>query len=520
MQEVNDQDSEHPKQRRIWITALLILFVVGLACGTLALLLLFTTDTPQIPTAVARVGIILPTPEQEEQPVDGYTPEAVPTDPPSLSPQAGGRSAGDPYMPELGNTGYDVQHYTLRLALNPADDFVQGATTIQALSTLSGLSEITVDFAGFEVGAVTVDGIAANFARDGHKLIIALPELKGIDAPFSVVVSYHGRPVNEPSAYLHFIDHLGLYYPDGQTIFAIAEPDGARYWFPANDHPRDKATFRFEVVVPAGLTAVANGQLLNNQPAALPGGETGELFTWEHNHAMAPYLAFVGVGAYERIDDMSPDGIILRHYSFPELRDELVEATVEVGDAIDWMADLFGSYPFERFGYVTAHVPGGSLETQTLVLLSSGMIGKRTAIHELAHMWFGDWVSLDSWEEMWRNEGFATYVQLMWETNDDPEEMALRIASLQSVVEGNQKSYPLNHPPPEYLFELNIYFKGALAVHALREEMGDNAFFGGLRLYIQRFGGTTASDADFREVMEEAAGRSLETYFNEWFPPI
>jgi aminopeptidase N len=198
----------------------------------------------------------------------------------------------------------------------------------------------------------------------------------------------------------------------------------------------------------------------------------------------------------------------------------LVEATVEVGDAIDWMAELFGPYPFERFGYVTAHVPGGSLETQTLVLLSSGMIGKRTAIHELAHMWFGDWVSLDSWEEMWRNEGFATYVQLMWETNDDPEEMALRIASLQSVVEGNQKSYPLNHPPPEYLFELNIYFKGALAVHALREEMGDNAFFGGLRLYIQRFGGTTASDADFREVMEEAAGRSLETYFNEWFPPI
>jgi len=155
-----------------------------------------------------------------------------------------------------------------------------------------------------------------------------------------------------------------------------------------------------------------------------------------------------------------------------------------------------------------------------MVLLSSGMIGKRTAVHELAHMWFGDWVSLDSWEEMWRNEGFATYVQLMWETNDDPEEMALRIAALQSGVDGNDKSYPLNHPPPEYLFELNIYFQGAVAVHALRLEMGDEAFFNGLRQYFQRFGGKTASDADFRAVMEESAGRSLETYFSEWFPPV
>jgi aminopeptidase N len=520
MQEDNDQESVNPRQSRLWIAALIILSVVGLACGAIALLLLFTTDAPQIPTIVARVSVILPTPGQQDRPVGSPTPQTIPSDQPPLLPQAGGRSAGDPYAPELGNAGYDIQHYTLQLALDPADDFVQGATTIEALSTVSGLSEMTLDFAGFKVGAVTVDGIVASFARDGYKLIVALPELKGVDEPFSIVVSYRGRPTYEPSAYLQFVDHLGLHYPDGESIFVIAEPDGARYWFPANDHPRDKATFRFEVAVPAGLTAVANGKLQSSEPAVLPGGTTGELYVWEHQHAMAPYLAFVGVGSYERMDARSPGGVPLRSYFFPELREELVEATSEVGEAIDWMADLFGPYPFERFGYVTAHIPGGSMETQTLVLLSSGMIGKRTAVHELAHMWFGDWVSLDSWEEMWRNEGFATYVQLMWETNDDPEEMALRIAALQSVVDGNDKSYPLNHPPPEYLFELNIYFQGAVAVHALREEMGDEAFFDGLRHYFQRFGGKTASDADFRAVMEESAGRSLETYFSEWFPPV
>jgi len=375
MQEDNDREIENPGQNRLGIAALIILFVGGLACSTLALLLLFTTDAPQIPTAVAKVGIILPTPGQQDRPGGDPTPQAIPSAQLTLLPQVGGRSAGDPFTPELGNTGYDVQHYTLQLALDPADDFVQGATTIQALSTVSGLSEMTLDFAGFEVGAVTVDGIAASFARDGYKLIVALPELKGVDEPFSIVVSYQGRPTFEPSAYLKFVDHLGLHYPDGQTIFAIAEPDGARYWFPANDHPRDKATFRFEVAVPAGLTAVANGQLINSKPAVLPGGAAGELYVWEHQHAMAPYLAFVGVGSYVRMDALSPSGVPLRSYFFPELRQELVEATGEVGEALDWMAELFGPYPFERFGYVTAHIPGGSLETQTMVLLSSGMIG-------------------------------------------------------------------------------------------------------------------------------------------------
>jgi len=107
---------------------------------------------------------------------------------------------------------------------------------------------------------------------------------------------------------------------------------------------------------------------------------------------------------------------------------------------------------------------------------------------------------------------------LMWETGDDPEELALRMASLEAVTEGNDKDYPLNHPPPQYLFDLNIYYRGALAVHALREEVGDEAFFAGLQEYFRRFGGRTASDADLRVVMEESAGRSLDTYYNEWFP--
>jgi len=131
-------------------------------------------------------------------------------------------------------------------------------------------------------------------------------------------------------------------------------------------------------------------------------------------------------------------------------------------------------------------------------------------------MWFGNWVSLDSWSEMWRNEGFATYVSLLWEYRDDPEGLELQIEAIRSAVADNGPQYPLGNPPPESLFGFNTYFKGALLVHELRLEMGDEAFFSGLRAYLEQYGGGTASDAEFQAVMEKAAGKSLDAFFAEW----
>lgn len=529
MQEQPSPESRRTPARLNWLLAFAGLAIGALLClaAIVAGYLVLRPDET-LPAIAAESQPAVPTPstpaaQGQNGPVtvpegESNAPPPTPEIHAPLVPMAGGRSIGDPYTPELGNTGYDVQHYLLQLALDPAVDRIQGAATVEAVATLHGLSELSLDFAGYEVASVTADGLAAGFSREDKKLIITLPEPLAEGESFALTITYSGQPLYETSPYVGFVDHLGLTFPDGQSIYALAEPDGARYWFPANDHPRDKATIRFEIVVPEGLTAAANGRLLASQPGAMPDGRPGQLFIWEHQFPMAPYLATVAVGQYERLEGTTPAGVPLRHYTFAESRDDVVAATSEIGEALDWMAGLFGPYPFESFGYVTARVPGGSLETQTMVVLSDAMIGKRTAVHELAHMWFGDWVSLDSWGEMWRNEGFATYVQLMWETRHDPEELALQMAAIESVVEGNDKSYPLNNPPNEYLFELNVYYKGAMAAHALRQEMGDEAFFAGLRNYFERYGGGTASDAQFRAVMEESAGRSLEDYFNTWFP--
>ncbi|MBX3060419.1 MAG: M1 family metallopeptidase, partial [Anaerolineae bacterium] len=305
-----------------------------------------------------------------------------------------------------------------------------------------------------------------------------------------------------------FASWLGLFYARDDTLYILSEPDGARYWFPNNDHPRDKASYRFEITVPEGLTAVANGRLL---------AQENNTFIWEHDYPMASYLATIVVGEYERLDGQSPAGVPLRDYIFPGSQPEFERATAATQEALDWMSDLFGDYPYEEFGFVAVHAPGVSLETQTMVLLSTGMFDENTAVHELAHMWFGDWVSLDSWGEMWRNEGFATYISFMWENRDDPEGLELQMEGIRAYLEdSNEWGKPLRNPPPAELFGAYTYIGGALMVHELRQEMGDDAFFSGLKTYFQQYGHGTASDDEFIAVMEDAAGKPLDAFFNRW----
>jgi len=429
-------------------------------------------------------------------------------------------SAGDPYAPELGNAGYDVQHYTLELALDPASAFVDGRVIIDAASTMDELGQISLDFVGFEIGEVSLAGAPLSFFRQGKKLIVDLPEPLAVGAPFTLDIAYSGEPAIVASDYVPFVSHLGLFTVPDDSLFVISEPDGARYWFPSNDHPRDKAMFRFELIVPEGMTGVANGVLVETQTdisQALPGGADGDLYVWQHDYPVATALVTVAVGDYVRMESVSPGGVLLRHYVSPERQAEFEQVEATIGEMMDWMSDLLGPYPFEAFGFVTVTGLGASLETQTMVILSENSINEGTMSHEMAHMWFGDWVNLDSWGTMWRNEGFATYISYMWDERDDPGALDHQMEGLAQSIAANESGYPLNDPPPEQLFGRDSYSKGAVVAHALRQEMGDEAFFDGLRAYFELYGGGAASDAEFQAVMEAAAGVSLDGFFEGWF---
>ena len=189
-----------------------------------------------------------------------------------------------------------------------------------------------------------------------------------------------------------------------------------------------------------------------------------------------------------------------------------------VADALDWMSAHFGPYPYDEFGYVMVGDTNFSMETQTMVMESSTMASE-TLVHELIHQWFGDWVSLDSWADIWRNEGFATYLTALYLTDGDMNEMSAIAAGWENSMRERPRDYPLDNPPPKAMFSPVSYYEGALLVYDLHKTMGNEAFFSGLRTYFEQYGHGSASQAEFRAIMEQAAGKSLDQVFVKWFEP-
>ncbi len=479
-----------------------------------------TTVSEQATATFVPSVVASPTLTSTPPPIETNTPTSTTQEPIVSAPE--NLSAGDPYSPELGNRGYDAEHYTLTLTLMTTEPALIASVSIAGVSTAEMLQQISLDFIGFEIDSITVNGIPADYFRQETKLIIQLAEPLPSGAPFELEIAYHGSPTREPSQYVPFIPYLGLIYPDGKNqLFVVAEPDGARYWYPVNDHPRDKASYRFELTVPQGLVGIANGMLVETQTGvrnAYPNGADGDLYIWEHPYPMASAFVTIAAGEYVRIESTSPAGIPLRHYAFAEEEESFESKQALIGEMIDWLSEQLGPYPFEAFGFVSTSILGASLETQTMVILAeSGIHNEWELAHELAHMWFGDWVSLDTWGQMWRSEGIATYLANMWMTRDDPAMLDEQMDELAQTIAASPRTYPLDNPPRAELFGRDSYFKGALLVHGLRKSMGDEAFFNGLRAYLDQYGGGTATDADFQTVMEATAGFSLEEIFVEWF---
>ena len=376
------------------------------------------TSSPQSRRVASRLGVVaivlVAFAGTVSAPLAGATPASLghglgdprPGDPATLDPP-------DPYYPALGNRGYDVAHYDLQLSYDPKSGEVRGDTTITATATRR-LRRFDLDLIGFDVPSVKVDGKPAEFRHSAEELQIDPKRPIRQGAKFTTRVRYHGVP--SPGEIPGIGAQNGwLTTNDGATT--LGEPDGARRWFPGNDHPTDKASFAFHLDVPNPLTAVANGDLVGK---VANGDRT--VWSWDETAPMTTYLAQVTIGNLELEDEAPVDGVKIRNAITPSMASRAGEAASETPAQLQFLSTWFGKYPFSTYGI---QVPDGgphglAFEAQTFSLIASDLfadpqISSAIMAHELSHQWFGDSVSPADWSETWLNEGFATYGEWLWE---------------------------------------------------------------------------------------------------------
>jgi aminopeptidase N len=439
-----------------------------------------------------------------------------------LAQDEGSDTIGDEFYPQLGNGGYDAQHYTLDLDVNLRANEIDGIVTMEALAT-QDLSAFNLDFYGFQIGKITVNGEEAAFDRRGRELTIMPQSALASGDAFTVMVSYAGEPPE--SERLGFSGGWARY---SRGVFVASEPAGAALWYPVNDHPLDKATYTVTITVPEPYIAVSNGFLVD-----VSEGDEETTYTWENDSLTASYLVTVHIGEFEERTDETDSGLPIRNYFPKALADDGEVVFARQAEMIEYFETVFGPYPFEVYGAVVADVElSFALETQTISMFGRDVItmnsGRRSPdgaqgviAHELAHQWFGNSVSLSTWQDIWLNEGFATYAQALWiEHTEGVQARDTTLEAWYGIVstpqfEASEFAAP-GTPPEDGLFNGSVYLRGGLTLHALRLEVGDDAFFDIIRTYTAEFANSNATTADFIEIAERISGEPLDEFFQSW----
>jgi len=437
----------------------------------------------------------------------------------------GAPGIGDSYYPQLGNGGYDAQHYDLALSVSfpkGADSplsHIDATATIEAIAT-QNLSSFNLDLIGLEIAGITVNDAPAEFSRDGIELTITPAEPLAEGETFTVVVEYSGEP--EPFVPPAIPAEMGWSTFDG-GVYVASEPVGSATWYPVNEHPLDKATYTLRVTVPEPYVVASNGLLQEE----IDLGEA-RTYVWNNDDPTASYLVTLNIGDFALDESAGPDGLPIRNY-FPADRVDAGRAAFgRQAEMIEVFNAAFGPYPFDAYGAVVADAPFGfALETQTLSLFSVMILNRpqeaeATIAHELSHQWFGDSVSVADWGDIWLNEGFATYAEGVWlEHNEGRAALDTWMGRVhQWLARPGMKFQPIGNPDPNDLFSTNVYMRGGLTLYALRCEVGDEVFSTILHTYYDRFKYSNATTDDFIGVAEEISGQDLDAFFDGWLNQI
>ena len=417
----------------------------------------------------------------------------------------------DDLVPGHGDPSYSVEHYDLDLTYRHTTNHLRGIATLR-LMIREGAPSITLDLYGLRVSRIVAHG--ATLKSWMHRRGRIVVRFAGTVAPgtsVDLLVQYAGTPRLVPG-------------PDGQVgweeltdgVLVAAQPYGAPSWFPCNDRPSDKATYRMTIRASSAYVVVANGRLTSRRVK-------GSTTTWvyEQSQPMATYLATVQLGRYA----VTPlvDGPVPVTLVYPPNRHVAV-VTAFAGQIhmVDVFVRLFGDYPFDVYTVVVTddalEIP---VEAQTLSTFGSnylrpGWDAERLIAHELAHQWFGNSVTAGRWRDIWLHEGFACYAEWLWS-----EQSGRQAARWHAQVHWDRLSrlpqdLLLAAPEAHRMFDDRVYKRGALFLHSLRVTFGDDAFFTVLREWTSRHRYGSVSTDDFVGLAAERFGAPAVALADGW----
>jgi len=415
--------------------------------------------------------------------------------------------------------GVDVLTYDLSFSLDPAARYLEGRTVIRLSGVWAETSELALDFdESYTVSSVIRDETPIQPASfQGGRLTLTLDPPLRKEERTTLTILYGGAPPSYGA--LQFWRH-----GNDWAATSVAEPFGARTFWPCVDDPSDRAVVTVRVTVPAGYVSASAG--LASQET-LPDGRN--LTVWRLPEPISTYLVSLNVANYVTIEDryVSRDGLTempIRSYVLPEHRDGNVSRLAALQDHLAVQASWFGEYPFlkTKYGIVEASF-GGGMEHPTMTSIGTAQLGgvnnlTSLLVHELTHQWWGDNVTMRTWDDLWLNEGFATYGEVLYAEKSIGQAPG---ALLATRYDDGRYAGALAQPvvasaSDPFRFTGSVYRKGAYALHMLRRLVGDDTFFGALRTYGAQYSLGNASRADLRRVFEEASGLDLKYFFDQW----
>jgi aminopeptidase N len=418
-------------------------------------------------------------------------------------------SAHHPYFPAHGDESYRVERYDLSLDYQVGPNRLKGVARLSAVAD-EPLDRLTLDLGVFRVAQVLLDGEPLRFTHRDGKLRVTPGRSLPPGEPFTAEVRYSGIPRPIPSRW----GGLGWEeLTDGALV--ASQPIGAPSWFPCNDRPGNKATYRISVTTAAAYQVIANGHLVSKRRT--PSGMT---WVYEQDEPMATYLAGVQVGRYQRAELPGPVPQLL---AFPwRIAAPVRHDFGRQGEMLTAFTERFGPYPFGAYTVVVVddelEIP---VEAQGMSIFGANhvdgrRVSERLVAHELAHQWFGNSLTLADWRDIWLHEGFAAYAEWLWSEDSGGEhahEIAMRWHRKLSAL---PQDLVLSDPTPGRIFDDRVYKRGALTLHALRRTLGDAAFFPMLRDWTAEHRHGVVTTSQFTAHAQRYATRPLDTFFWTW----